>query len=361
MTVTWRQTLAVFVACAGLAIHVTTASAAGLSLSVVLTTPQNEILYANISSVPLKLGFFAQEHLDVRFAFVPGGNAGAQIVAAGGADMYFGPPLPVFKSPLIGANLKIVYVMNHGQQYYPVVLATSPIKKLDELRGKRLGVLSLAMGGIPYYKAELEAAGVDPEDVSFIPIGAGAQALAALTSGTVDGLALWDTQIASMENLGYHFRAFLPPEREVDVSSSLVTTESVIARKPAAIKAYLRAVAKATVFCLKNEAACVEMHWKVFPETRPQGGGSRAQLDAAVHVLATRYKLYDITRYGISLWGDTSDQQLEAAASFMVKWGQLKAIQPPSQYIDRQFLRYANGFDAEAIRTKAKEWSAPAQ
>jgi NitT/TauT family transport system substrate-binding protein len=330
--------------------------AAAEPMTILLTTPRNEVFYANLSAAPLKLGYFKQEHLDVKFVFVPGGSVGAQVVGGGKADMYFGPMDPVFKANLIGGNLKAVYVVNHGQQYFPVVAPDSPIKDLRDFKGKKIGVLNLAFGGLPSYKALFKEVGLDPDrDISFIAVGQGAQALAALKSGTVDGLALWDTEIASLENTGFTFRKFLPGPKTY-VSSSIVTRQDFIDQHPDVAKGFLRAIAKGTVYCLTNKEACVKMHWEVFPETRPRGGGTAAELAAAVHILDTRYALYDISRYkDVSRWGDAGDAQIDDAAEFMVKWGQLQKKLAPSAYFDRRFLDYANDFNPAEIKESAAQ------
>lgn len=336
------------------------APAAEKKTTVILTTALREILYANISSVPLHLGYFADEGLTVNFANVPGGAVGAQLVAGGKGDMYFGSVDQVFKVRPLGGTLKIVYVMNQGRQYYPVVLENSPIKEIAHLKGKRIGVLSLAMGGIPYYKAILAEGGLNPErDVTFIAVGQGAQALAALTKGAVDALALWDTEIATIENMGYRFRKFLPSADPsgAGVSSSIVTTDAYIKSSPDVIKSYLRAIAKATVFCLHNEAACAQIHWAVYPESRPQDAGTPEGLQKALHVLRTRYQLYEIKRFpDISQWGGSTDERFKRYTELLLSSGQLQAVRPVSEYFTREFLDYANGFDAGKIQAEARNY-----
>jgi NitT/TauT family transport system substrate-binding protein len=341
------------VAAMGIAIAVTSESVGGPT-TILLTTPRNEVFYANLSSVPLKLGYFSQEGVDMKFVFVPGGSVGAQVVGGGKADMYFGPMDVVFKSNLVGGNLRGVYVVNHGQQYFPVVPPDSPIRDLRDFKGKKLGVLGPAFGGMPFYKALFKEVGLDPDrDISFIAVGQGAQALTALKNGSVDGLALWDTEIATLENQGFVFRKF-PPGPKTFVSSSIVTRQDFIEQNPNIIRGYLRAVAKGTVYCLANKEACVKMHWEAFPETRPRGGGTAQELAAAVHILDTRYALYDIARYkDVPRWGDATDAQIDDAADFMVKWGQLQKKLSPAAYFDRRLLDYANDFNAEEVRKSA--------
>src|ERR1700693_3756741 len=340
------------------------ASAATPETITVVMTSTIDTLYANVTSVPQKLGYFAAEGLTVHFAVVPGGAAGAQIVEAGKADMYFGTSDAVFKLRQMGGDLRIVYVMNNNLQYYPVVPVGSPIKDIAALKGKRLGVLSLAMGGTPYYRAILAAGGLDPDkDVTFVAVGQGAQALAALKSGAVDALALWDVEYALQETTGIRYRKLLPANYERDlnngITSALVTTDKVIRAHPDAIKAYLRAVAKATVFCLQNQAACVRIHWETYPDNKPQDADTPTGLQNAVRVLDSRYVGYDFHRYpGIRRWGDTTDQRVKNTATLLMR-NDPTAVGPASDYFTRQFLGFANDFNAASVAKEAENYKGP--
>src|ERR1700693_739338 len=329
------------------------------AITILMSSPTRDTLYANLTSVPLKMGYFSAEGLTVNFANVPGGAAAAQIVASGKADMYFGSGDGVFKTRQLGGDLKMVYVMNNNLQYYPAVAVNSPIKDIAGLKGKKLGVLSLSMGGIPYYRAMLAAGGLDPDkDVTLIAVGQGAQALVALRSGIVDALCEWDVEYAAEENSGIRYRKLLPPNFERDINngmtSSVVTTDAFIRAHPDAVEKYLRAVAKATVFCLHNEAACVRIHWDVYPDMKPQDADTSAALQNAVHVLDARYAWYDYSRFsGIHRWGDTTDQRIKNTAALLLKNGDINAILPVSDYFTRQFLGFANNFNQAAIAKQA--------
>lgn len=345
-----------------LSLAMTLGAAPSESITVIMSSPTRDTLYANLTSVPLKLGYFAAEGLTVNFANVPGGAAAAQIVGSGKADAYFGSGDGVFKTRQLGGDLKMVYVMNNNLQYYPAVAADSPIKTLAGLKGKKLGVLSLSMGGIPYYRAMLAAAGLDPDkDVTWLAVGQGAQALAALRSGTVDALGEWDVEYAAEENMGIRYRKLLPPNYERDINngmtSSVVTTDAFIKAHPDTIEKYLRAVAKATVFCLHNEAACVRIHWEVYPDMKPQDADSPAALQNAVRVLDARYAWYDYGKFpGVHRWGDTTDQRIKNAAALLQKNGDINAVLPVSDYFTRQFLGFANDFRRAAIIKQAETY-----
>ena len=72
------------------------------------------------------------------------------------------------------------------------------------LKGKRIGVFSMTSMRTFDGKAMVKAAGLDPDkDVSWVPVGIGAQAATALSRGDVDALTLWDSTYTDIENLGF--------------------------------------------------------------------------------------------------------------------------------------------------------------
>jgi len=74
-----------------------------------------------------------------------------------------------------------------------MVLKESPIRKDVDLKGKAIGVGSLASSAVGYMKALVAEAGLDPnKDVTFLPVGMGAQAAMALKMGKVDLISLVD-------------------------------------------------------------------------------------------------------------------------------------------------------------------------
>ena len=110
-------------------------------------------------------------------------------------------------------NAKIVYsAVNHYNSQI-AALADGPIQDVKDFKGKQVGVFSLPSGGVPYLKAVLREAGLDPEkDVTMVPTGAGAPALQALNSGTVAALSLWAGAFAVFENQGAKLKIFTSRE-----------------------------------------------------------------------------------------------------------------------------------------------------
>jgi NitT/TauT family transport system substrate-binding protein len=57
------------------------------------------------------------------------------------------------------------------------VIDGSPIKSVADFKGKKIGIVSLATGGVPLLKGMLRSNGLNPDtDVQIIAVGAGARA-----------------------------------------------------------------------------------------------------------------------------------------------------------------------------------------
>ncbi len=112
------------------------------------------------------------------------------------------------------------------------------MQKVSDFKGKNIGIVSLASGGLPLLRSLLKANGLDPDkDVNIIATGAGAPALEALKSNRVQGLMFWNAAIAGFENAGAKLRLFRSPEWQRLPDFSLATTQRAIERDPAMVEA----------------------------------------------------------------------------------------------------------------------------
>ncbi len=117
--------------------------------------------------------------------FVGGSNEVAIQVAAGNAEIGEASPAQAVIGMQEGAAapMDIRYFYNAGYRniWSISVPEGSPIKSIADLRGKKIGVTALGSAGTTYGKAYIRAAGLNPDtDVTFIAIGAGVQAAAAI-------------------------------------------------------------------------------------------------------------------------------------------------------------------------------------
>jgi NitT/TauT family transport system substrate-binding protein len=204
-------------------------------------------------------GIYKSLGVDADFVTVAGSAASIQLLAANQAQLAHVGMLELLTAKRTNPNLPVqaVYLQDVGSAYEIVVLEDSAIKSVGELKGKKIGVISLATGAIPVIKAMLHQANVDPNTVELLPVGVGAQALAALKSDRVQALSLFRGSHAAIENLGVKLRYFTPSVP----SSVLAASTSQIDKNRAGLVHALQGVVMNTVYLQTNPAAGVRAFW----------------------------------------------------------------------------------------------------
>src|SRR5271156_1532366 len=153
-------------------------------------------------------GYFAAEGYDVTLIAVGGSNESAIEVSAGNAEIGAASPGEALVGIQSGKlDIRYFYGLYYSNIWSVAVLPDSPIKTLADLKGKRLGVQSMGSAGTTFGRAFAQAAGLDPEkDISFLPIGVGAQAVTSVRQKLVDGVVYWDAALAKFEFSGLDLR-----------------------------------------------------------------------------------------------------------------------------------------------------------
>ena len=145
--------------------------------------------------------------------------------------------------------------------------------------------MSLASGAVPFVKSMLQSATVDPAAVELLPVGTGAQALAALQSGRVDALSLFRGQHAALETLGIEFRYFTVPYP----SSVMIANETFLKNNRSALVRALQGVVLSQVFMRANPEAAVRSFWQI--NGRPKEDEAKALQDG-VHLIERAAELW---------------------------------------------------------------------
>lgn len=343
----------------GAVLAVTTLSAQADEVDVVYsqTSPTPNVASAPHSSVPAALGYWKDAGLNVENNSVNGSTLAVQLTNAGTSHFTMATVEPVLAAQQKGGDVIAFY--NHTREpiYTVAVLADSDIQSLEELKGKRIGVLSLSSGATPFAKAMLAGAGLDPEtDVELLPIGMGQQAVQAIESGAVDALSFWDWAYAQFENTGLEFRHFSSPETENLLSLALVGNGPFVRDNPEIAVKLAQGIAKAALFTLNNPEAAVRIHWEHYPESKPTGIPEEQALKEAVHLLQARLEKYDITGREVEKWGAFTEAEWSQTQDFLVDNGVISEKRDVSEYYTNDLIDEINDFDAQAVIEQAKSY-----
>lgn len=336
----------------------TTATTRSKSVRLVFASTNFPVGTSPQTSLPIALGYWQQEGLDVDLQGAAGSLPSLQMVATGKADVGVVQPLTLFQTRLKGADVKAFYTFVRRNWFFPAVLEGSPVTRMQDLKGKTIGVQSMGASMIPFMRLALADAGLDPfKDVTFVSVGLGAGAAGLLQQGRVDALGLWSAQYALMENAGFVLRKFpdVPPIKDLSFAVAFVAREGWLRDNGETAVGIGRGVAKATLFALHNPEAAVRLHWKLFPQTRTAGEDDALSMRKALHELNDGLAFMRIDDARVRRWGATSREEVEAYASVLVR-ARLLDGKPgsPDDYYTGAFIDRINAFDEASIIRQAK-------
>lgn len=162
------------------------------------------LLYYLPLTVAESLGYFKAEGLDVTIADFAGGSQALRAVVGGSADVVSGAFEHTLNMQAKGQPLRAFVLQGRAPQ---IVLGINPktmpaFKTVADLRGKKIGVTAPGSSTNVMANFVLAKAGVRPNEVSIIGVGAGNGAVAAMRSGQIDAISNLDPVITLLQRSG---------------------------------------------------------------------------------------------------------------------------------------------------------------
>lgn len=305
------------------------------------------------------LGYFEQEGLSVTLLPVRGSNEAAIQVSAGNADVGLASPADAIIGMQPGKDLDVQYFYDlYYQNIWPLsVPAASPIQTAAELKGKKIGVLSMGSTAISFGRAYAKEAGLDPaKDLTFIPIGVGAQAITAIRQGVVDAIIFNDSALVKTNAGGIATRRIPISDklRDLPDTSILARRKTIIEQREAMI-GFARAIAKGYHFTLANPAAAVKITWKVYPEAEPKSLAPADALAQGIAVATARMAIWSSPKTkGVD--GGFVESDWRNLQDFLVGTDLLKRPLPSDRVYTTALLPEINRFDRDAIAEQARKY-----
>src|SRR5579859_6326882 len=135
-----------------------------------------------------QLGYFKEQGLDVTLIDEASGQSSENEVLAGQVDGGSGSYNHTIELQAAGKQMEAVVLLNiaPGEAEIVSAKAASQIHSVKDLKGKNLGVTELGSGTQTLTTALLHNAGITPDQVHFVPVGAGDTFIAALQQGKID-------------------------------------------------------------------------------------------------------------------------------------------------------------------------------
>jgi NitT/TauT family transport system substrate-binding protein len=149
-------------------------------------------------------GYFREEGLDVKIAVFSGGAKALEALLGGSADVVAGAYSNTITMAAKGRKLVSFAVQaNCPDWVFGVTKANKDtIKSVADLKGKKIGVSSPGSSFHMGVNALLAKAGVKPNEVSIIGIGASSGAVAAARAGLVDAMMINDPVATMLQESG---------------------------------------------------------------------------------------------------------------------------------------------------------------
>jgi NitT/TauT family transport system substrate-binding protein len=305
--------------------------------------------------VAQQAGFFKEEGLDVELRYASGAAQATQIAAAGQADSANVTIEPTIIGYDKGVRGKIVMRTNKRLIYYIAVPPDSPIKTIGDLKGKKIGVANFGSSAVPVVRSMLRGAGIEPTADTLLPVGVMDQAMAALNSGKVQALGLYDGIYYGLERAGFQFRYIYHPTLAAFGNAGLFVSDATIAAKRKEVCGYARGYAKGVLFALSNPEAALRMWWKVSPSAR-RGATDEEAIKNGTSELAQILEGYDIGFPPAAKYGVIDKAKLSDYMDLLKQDGQIPSIPPIDAIATDSFNECINAFDGDKVRKFAREW-----
>lgn len=322
-----------------------------------VTGPKEEVA---VFAVAKEMGYFAAEKLTVKTINADGSIAAVQAVGGGQGDITASDTGSILAGVQKGVPVKAVGGLVQNWPWRIATLPDSPAKAGGDFKGKKIGVISLASGSAPFARAFVKDAGLDPEkDVELLPVGVGAQAASALTSGKVDALALYTQAYSTIESSGTKLAYLDNPEIFQGIRSlSFAVNAGSFDKNKGVNERFLRAAYKAMLFSAANPEAAMRIGYKVFPQILA-GTAEEARLPndlASLKAWIATATPATGEPSGFKDWGAIPDGDWAKTQSYTKAAGQITGDVELSKVWDGGLLKAANDFDSAAVLKAAAEW-----
>jgi NitT/TauT family transport system substrate-binding protein len=203
--------------------------------------------------VAKEAGSFTRQNLDVELIFISGGNRVAQAMIAGEIQFAQVSHAPAISASLAGADL--VFIANLYPTLIYSLFVNPQIKRVSELRGKKLGITSF--GSVIDFGTQLllHRFQLAPhKDVAIIQVGGQTHAVASLAAGAVDGALLNPPASLEARNIGAHELYDL---RQLGVDYAyvgLAVTRAFWNRNPSTVEKFMKAYLEGISIAKKDPA-----------------------------------------------------------------------------------------------------------
>jgi NitT/TauT family transport system substrate-binding protein len=315
-----------------------------------ITTGEELFTYA----VPKQLGWFKKEGLNVELIKANGSTAALQAVASGSADVAYASSISIAAAVDKGVPVRAFGGITVQWPYFIGVPAGSPIKKIADLKGKKVGVISLASASYADIRANLKIAGLQESDVTIIPVGAGARAAAALKANEVDAVDSYSDSFTTMRQNGIDLTLLArPAQMDKLFSVTMVTSVEALKNKADLLTRFARAAYQGIIYTTRHPEEAMKISFKEFPELAgsadPTGPEAKNSLESMKIALGDSIPSGGTDPNTWGNWLDLGVSRWEALLAFAYDTGQTEKLLKPADVWDGSLLKAIFDFDRSKL------------
>lgn len=330
------------------------ANAQNQRLSVQVGVPVPNIVAIQLY-VAQQTNMFRDEGIAVEVRYSTGAPQATQLVAAGQADVALATVEPLISGHEKGIRAKAFVRLNRQMIYYIAVPEQSPAKRLEDLKGAKIGVVNLGAASVAVTRSMFRAANIPTTPDTFVPVGLGEQALLALRFGNVQALGLWSNAYYQMERAGHKFRYFYHPTLSEFGNVALIASDKGIQERRQELCGFSRAVAKASLFIVENPEAALRMYWVAVPSAKLGADDPEALRNGMREILPQAQDL-NVGFPPRAQFGAFDPAKFRDYMALLKEHGLANETPPVGDVVTDAFVKCMNEFDSDAVRKLAREW-----
>ena len=193
-----------------------------------------------------ELGLFKKYDIDFDFVYIPSSSTATAAILGSNVEVGLLGGVGIVNAYASGAS-DLVFIGSIKNVMTQSILAKPEITKLEQLRGKRVGVTRIGSNTHFFSVQVFRRAGMNPDkDFTFIQTGGDNETLGALVSGRIDAAAMLPPTDGRALALGFRYVVFGPDIGIPYAASTITTRRSVIVKRGPVIGRFMRAMAEAS-------------------------------------------------------------------------------------------------------------------
>lgn len=249
-----------------------------------------------------------------------------------------------------GVETKVFYNAYRRNIFGLAVPEDSDITSYEDLRGKSIGVTSMASAGVLVARSVATSAGLNPDsDIRIVVSGQPAQSAILLRDDQIQAVSQWNTQYTLMELAGIPMRMLEDDLISTFQANSLAALPETIEQQGDLLTRVAQAYTLGAIFAIQEPRKTIDIFQQVYPQVTPTGLSAEAALDqgeALMRTVATGWTLNDETEN----WGESIMPTYQAYIDWLVEAGVISEPIDASELVTNELIEQVNsGLDLTKV------------